>query len=334
MQRNGESLIREAELVIKKYHNYINNQTHKKEINKETKKTPEKEDIEGLLYKEVEEYPLLRDKDVFDSLYIVYKKIKNYLISEKIDSEKLKNYMYNIRDKLLIPNIRHVRIKAREYKRKYKKFGIELDDLVNEGSIGLMKAFEKYDPKRGVFFINYADSWIGQTMQRAIADKSKLIKIPVNKLQKIMKINKLRGILETELEREATDEELSDFINIPIQKINEMEDYYKRRILSLDNIISEDGESLSDFMSDEKYEFEKRIDAQFLTEKLLEILKKQEKDILYRYIGEDEGLRSIGEDYNLTRERIRQKKEKALIKVRNHYKKLEKLGSVGMLKKN
>lgn len=223
-------------------------------------------------------------------------------------------------DKFLKANLRFVVSIAK----KYQNQGLSLEDLINEGNIGLIKAAKRYDETRGFKFISYAVWWIRQTILQAISEYSRLIRLPLNVIGSINRISKIRDDFEQNYEREPTIEEIEELCNeerIDFQLINQLVE----EPISFDAPLKEDGKStLQDIIPcQEEYEpsHEIKIESFRLeVQQALNTLEKREAEVLRRYfgIGQDspETLEQIGEALNLTRERVRQIKERAIRKLR------------------
>jgi len=325
MEPFERSLVKEADYEIEKYNNYVGTLTP--EEYKEDRKNSNNQKIEEFLFREVRKYPLIKDEEIFNSLYKMYKKIKSYLESNKKNSGELRRHMEDIRNALLIPNLRYIIMKAR--KTHYHQTGsgkhfLELSDLIDEGSIGLITAFDRFNPNLGIPFIAYASILIRQKIGEAIRDKSNLINISAKKQYEIKTMIQLEELLKGGSERKVSDRELSNFMNIPIQEIKEIRNYSNHKILSLDKKIPGYEElSLSEFIGDKRYNFEERGVNHLLIENIFKVLKDREKNILYLKI-KGETLESIGQKYNLTKERVRQIEKRALEKAKLHLKVLNR----------
>lgn len=220
--------------------------------------------------------------------------------------------------KLVEANLRFVVSVAKQYQ------GSELSlcDLINEGNIGLMKAARKFDPTRGFKFISCAVWWIRQQIMQAISDQSRMIRLPQNKIGMLSKISKAKSRLEQDLEREPTDEELAEFVDITPEKIGEtiME---SAKHMSFDTPFEEDGEgTLLDVLPDDNAEkADSGTDNESLAidlRRVMTILSPKEREILSLAFGigcREMTLEEIGSRMELSRERVRQIKEKAIRKM-------------------
>jgi len=311
MKITENELLKEADLAIRKYKEYINTQIQNKKNKTELKKkSPNSKipSIEELIYREVGKYPVVRDSELFSSLYTTYKKIKEYLNSKK-DSEnlkKLEHQMEYIRNGLLTPNIRYVEKEAK----KYQNPNIEIRDLISEGLEGLVIAFEKYDPTRGYYFLSYANWWVESKIKKALKNKSGLIKIPLNKQQKIKEIREFKDNLEVIPNKKPTNEELSNFTGSL---------YFIEKHPSLD------------YMPDDRYSLEEKILNRVTLHNILNemnVTKRERKILLNRMEGKT--LEEIGRGCDLTKERVRQIEKRTLKKIRIHYKKMNTLEKIGI----
>src|SRR5450432_3966766 len=214
----------------------------------------------------------------------------------------------------------------------YSNFGLPLLDLISEGNIGLMKAVERFDPKKGGKLSTYAAWWIKQSIKRALANQSKTIRLPVHLVDKISKMRRVSLQMSEELGREPTDEELAEEIGISSGKVSQLKTV-SIRPASLDAPISDDdstefGEIVGD--EDAQTPFELLRDQNLRNEvgDLLAVLDEREKKIIFSRFGLDGGkpktLEEVGKKFGVTRERIRQLQNIALAKLRRALSKKEK----------
>lgn len=221
--------------------------------------------------------------------------------------------------KLTTANLRFVVSVAKQYQHQ----GISLPDLINEGNIGLMKAAKRFDETRGFKFISYAVWWIRQGIIQAVAEQSRLIRLPMNKVGAINKIKKMQASLEQELERQPTAYELSEVLDMPE---NEVDSIMASSVwhVSTDASMSSDDFKLSDVLQDHNSPSPDATviadSRQLEIQRSLSTLTERERDIIVLFYGINNKnpftLEEIGMRYELTRERVRQIKEKALRKLR------------------
>ena len=236
-------------------------------------------------------------------------------------AEKIRRGDKAARDRMIRCNLRLVVKIAQDY----KDFGLQLVDLISEGNIGLIKAVERFDPTKGGKLSTYAAWWIKQAIKRALANQGKTIRLPVHLVDKISRMRKVAAQLHDELEREPTDDELAEVMNIPVHKIAHLKTVSSRPA-SLDAPVgdSEDSARFGEMVGDENAptpfeslrEKGKKSDlAQMLSE-----LEPREAEILrlrFGLDGEDEmTLEDVGARFRITRERVRQLQNIALSKLR------------------
>lgn len=222
-------------------------------------------------------------------------------------------------ERLTKANLRFVVSVAKQYQNK----GLSLPDLINEGNLGLIKAAEKYDETRGFKFISYAVWWIRQSILQAIAEQSRLVRLPLNQVGSVNRIARELNKFEQENERKPSVEEMADRIDLPEEKIAEAMKINTHHI-SMDAPFA-DGEdnSLLDFLPNtDSPSTDNVLDQESLrTEigRVLDVLNDREQKVIKAFFGigmQEMTLEEIGDKYNLTRERVRQIKEKAIRRLR------------------
>ena len=222
-------------------------------------------------------------------------------------------------EKLTRANLRFVVSVAKQYQNQ----GLSLPDLINEGNLGLIKAAEKFDETRGFKFISYAVWWIRQSILQALAEQSRIVRLPLNQVGSLNKINKALGKFEQENERQPSTEELSEMIDIPKDKIADTLRVSGRHV-SVDApfVEGEDNSLLDVLPNDDSPSADKGLNNESLSteiERALQILTPREREIIKSFfvIGcQEMTLEEIGERLDLTRERVRQIKEKAIRKLK------------------
>jgi RNA polymerase primary sigma factor len=225
-------------------------------------------------------------------------------------------------EKLVNANLRFVVSVAKQYQNQ----GLTLNDLINEGNVGLVKAAQKFDETRGFKFISYAVWWIRQSIMQALAEQSRLVRLPLNKVGSLSKIRKALIQLEQEFDREPSIEELANYLDIPQREVEQTLKLSSRHT-SLDApLIEGESSSLSDVLQNDNADFadsylEHADSLKRETERSLSTLTFRQKEIvkLYYGIGIDHpmSLEDIGEELGITRERVRQIKDKAILKLRS-----------------
>lgn len=236
-------------------------------------------------------------------------------------------------DRLLRANLRFVVSVAK----KYQNQGLSLEDLINEGNIGLIKAARRYDETRGFKFISYAVWWIRQTILQAISEQARIVRLPLNIIGNINKITRITSEFEQEYEREPTHEEIENILkeeNIDIDAVRQ----FSEGSISMETPVGPDKETtLGDFIPSPDTggpdRFLMEISFRQEIKKALETLEPREALIVRLYFGIDQDtpmtLEEIGERLNLTRERVRQIKERAIRKLRHSSRSLALKGYLG-----
>jgi RNA polymerase primary sigma factor len=223
-------------------------------------------------------------------------------------------------EKLTRANLRFVVSVAKQYQNQ----GLSLPDLINEGNLGLIKAAEKFDETRGFKFISYAVWWIRQSILQALAEQSRIVRLPLNQVGSLNKISKAFSKFEQENERRPSPEELADELAIPVDKIADTMKVSGRHI-SVDApfVEGEDNSLLDVLINDDSPMADRSLVNESLAKEIdraLDTLSQREKEIIQMFfgIGESEKtLEEIGDRFNLTRERVRQIKEKAIRRLRS-----------------
>ncbi len=223
-------------------------------------------------------------------------------------------------EKLTRANLRFVVSVAKQYQNQ----GLSLPDLINEGNLGLIKAAEKFDETRGFKFISYAVWWIRQSILQALAEQSRIVRLPLNQVGSLNKINKAFSRFEQENERRPSPEELADSLDLPAEKVADTLRVSGRHI-SVDApfVEGEDNSLLDVLVNDDSPIADRTLINESLStevERALSTLTERERDIIKLFFGincQEMTLEEIGEKFGLTRERVRQIKEKAIRRLRH-----------------
>ena len=265
----------------------------------------------GLYLREISQVPLLSPQD------------------EVKLAGQIKRGNKKAREKMITANLRLVVKIAHDF----GNYGLPLLDLISEGNICLMKAVERFDPKKGGKLSTYASWWIKQSIKRALANQSKTIRLPVHLVDKIGKIRRVAAQMTEELGHEPSTEELAEELGLPIAKVAHLKSVAIRPA-SLDAKISADDDTaFGDLVGDDRAEdpFESLRDKDLRGEvgDLLEILDPRERKIIaFRFGlsgGRERTLEEVGHKFGVTRERIRQLQNIALLKMRKALRKREEL---------
>ena len=223
-------------------------------------------------------------------------------------------------EKLTRANLRFVVSVAKQYQNQ----GLSLPDLINEGNLGLIKAAEKFDETRGFKFISYAVWWIRQSILQALAEQSRIVRLPLNQVGSLNKINKAFSRFEQENERRPSPEELADSLDLPAEKVADTLRVSGRHI-SVDApfVEGEDNSLLDVLVNDDSPIADRTLINESLStevERALSTLTERERDIIKLFFGintQEMTLEEIGEKFGLTRERVRQIEEKAIRRLRH-----------------
>lgn len=230
-------------------------------------------------------------------------------------------------DKLTRANLRFVVSVAKQYQNQ----GLSLPDLINEGNLGLIKAAQKFDETRGFKFISYAVWWIRQSILQALAEQSRIVRLPLNQVGTLNKITKALSKFEQENERPPSAEELAESIDVPVEKIADTLKVRGRHI-SVDApfVEGEDNSLLDVLPNEDSTPADDSLNKESLrreVDRALKQLHEREREILKMFFGigcQEMTLEEIGAKFDLTRERVRQIKEKAIRRLKGQKSKLLK----------
>ena len=237
-------------------------------------------------------------------------------------------------DRLTKANLRFVVSVAKQYQNQ----GLSLPDLINEGNLGLIKAAQRFDETRGFKFISYAVWWIRQSILQSLAEQSRIVRLPLNKVGLTNRINKAFQQLEQEYEREPSAEELAEMLELDTDEVTATLSMSSRHV-SMDSPISEGEDStLIDVMANPNSESaDEQIDhidsLKLEIERSLNTLTERQQEVIRFFFGigidHPMSLEDIGDKFNLTRERVRQIKDKAITKMRTNSRTVELKGYLG-----
>jgi RNA polymerase primary sigma factor len=224
-------------------------------------------------------------------------------------------------EKLTKANLRFVVSVAKQY----QNHGLTLGDLINEGNVGLIKAAMRFDETRGFKFISYAVWWIRQSIMQALAEQSRVVRLPLNRVGSLNKVLKTFSTLEQKYQREPSVEELAEFMEVPVEEVESTMRSAGRHISVDAPFVNGEDNTLLDVLESSKDETP---DSELIMDSLkrevsraLSTLTKRESEIISSYYGLNDNhpmtLEEIGEKFNITRERVRQIKEKATRRLRH-----------------
>jgi len=242
-------------------------------------------------------------------------------VEEEVElAQRIKKGDHAALEKLTRANLRFVVSVAKQYQNK----GLSLPDLINEGNLGLIKAAEKFDETRGFKFISYAVWWIRQSILQALAEQSRIVRLPLNQVGSLNKINKAFSKFEQEHERKPSPEELAESLELPADKVADTLKVSGRHI-SVDApfVDGEDNSLLDVLPNSDSPNADKKLIMESLSREIdraLATLTERESDIIRLFFGigcQEMTLEEIGERFGLTRERVRQIKEKAIRRLRH-----------------
>ena len=319
MDANTKSLNMSAEEIDEMFKNLraASNKKEKEKINKEiAAKTGHRSSIANRYYEKIE----LNRKSIATMIDWTTLSLEDFE-SEVKNLKHVERRVKSAKSQLVEANLRLVISIAK----KYTNRGLQFLDLIQEGNIGLMKAVDKFEYRRGYKFSTYATWWIRQSITRAIADQARTIRIPVHMIETINKLSRISRAKVQELGREPTADELSEDLGMPLYKVRKVLKIAKEPI-SLDTPIGDDEDSqLKDFIADEHASDpgEATVSSNMgeKTRDALKTLTKREENVLRLRFGidsaKDHTLEEVGQDFEVTRERIRQIEAKALRKLRH-----------------
>ena len=245
-------------------------------------------------------------------------------VDEEVElAQKIKKGDRRALERLTRANLRFVVSVAKQYQNQ----GLSLPDLINEGNVGLIKAAEKFDETRGFKFISYAVWWIRQSILQAIAEQSRIVRLPLNQVGSVNKINRELNKIEQEHERRPSVDEIADRIDLPEEKIEEAMKANNRHVSMDAPFVDGEDNSLLDVLADNDMPMaDKALVQESLRKEIdraIDLLNDREQKVVRAFFGigtPEMTLEEIGDKYNLTRERVRQIKEKAIRRLRHNTK--------------
>ena len=244
-------------------------------------------------------------------------------VEEEVElAQRIKKGDRKALEKLTKANLRFVVSVAK----KYQNQGLSLQDLINEGNVGLIKAAEKFDETRGFKFISYAVWWIRQSILQAIAEQSRIVRLPLNQVGSVNKINKILSKFEQENERRPSINEIAEKTDLPEDKIEDAIKVTGRHISVDAPFVDGEDNSLLDLLANtDTPTVDNELVKESLRAEIADALQylKRERNVIEAFFGINQmemTLEEIGDKYGLTRERVRQIKEKAIRRLRNNTK--------------
>ncbi|MXV16422.1 sigma-70 family RNA polymerase sigma factor [Hufsiella ginkgonis] len=239
---------------------------------------------------------------------------------EVILAQKIREGDQAALERLTKTNLRFVVSVAKQYQNQ----GLTLGDLINEGNLGLIKAAKRFDETKGFKFISYAVWWIRQSILQAIAEQSRIVRLPLNQVGSLSKISKAFSKLEQEYEREPSPEELADILETTVDKISDTLSNSGRHVSMDAPFVQGEENTLLDVLENNDPNTDSNLINESLSEEIkrsLATLTEREREIIVLFFGLSTNhplsLEEIGEKFNLTRERVRQIKDKALQRLRH-----------------
>ena len=262
-----------------------------------------------------------RESEALDKYLQEIGKEEMISVEEEVElAQRIRKGDHKALERLTKANLRFVVSVAKQYQNQ----GLSLPDLINEGNVGLIKAAEKFDETRGFKFISYAVWWIRQSILQALAEQSRIVRLPLNQVGSLNKINKALSQFEQQYERQPSPDELADMLEIPREKIADTLRVSGRHV-SVDApfVDGEDNSLLDVLVNNDSPNADKGLVNESLNteiERALSTLTERERDIVKYFFGigcQEMTLEEIGEKFGLTRERVRQIKEKAIRRLRH-----------------
>ena len=230
-------------------------------------------------------------------------------------------------DKLVRANLRFVVSVAKQYQNQ----GLSLADLINEGNVGLIKAAQRFDETKGFKFISYAVWWIRQAILQAVAEQSRMVRLPLNQVGYLSRVKKTASMLEQLYQRKPTIKEIADELDMPEDKIESIMKLASKEV-SMDAPVTDDDDLtfIDTMVPEDNYETDKQLISEMESEEImrsLSVLSEKEKKVIMYYFGLDGNshsysLEEIGSMMDMTRERVRQVKDKAIKKLEHARKKV------------